>query len=46
VQNQLMRWLILERVWYCGCCCGCGFKKVILEKILLVEVGLEKYMFG
>jgi len=20
----------LERVWYCGCCCGCGLKKVVL----------------
>jgi len=19
-----------ECVWYCGCCCGCGFKKVVL----------------
>jgi hypothetical protein len=20
----------LECVWYCGCCCGCGLKKVVL----------------
>jgi hypothetical protein len=20
----------LEPVWYCGCCCGCGLKKVVL----------------
>jgi hypothetical protein len=19
-----------ERVWYCGCCCGCGLKKIVL----------------
>jgi len=35
-----------ECVWYCGSCCGCNFKKVILEKVLLVEVNLEKYMCG
>jgi hypothetical protein len=29
-------------VWYCGCCCGCGLKKVVLKKVLLVEVGLKK----
>jgi len=33
-------------VWYCGSCCGCGLKKVVLQKVLLVEVSLEKYMFG
>jgi hypothetical protein len=35
-----------EYVWYCGSCCDCGLKKVVLLKVLLVEVGLEKYMFG
>jgi hypothetical protein len=35
-----------ECVWYCGSCCGCGLKKVVSEKVLLVEVGLKKYMFG
>jgi hypothetical protein len=24
------RLLDLERVWYCGCYCGCSFKKVVL----------------
>jgi hypothetical protein len=37
---------LLECVWYCGSCCGCGLKKVVLQKVLLVEVSLEKYMFG
>jgi hypothetical protein len=32
----------LEGDWYCGCCCGCGLKKVVLKKVLLVEVGLKK----
>jgi len=27
-------------------CCGCGLKKIVSEKVLLVEVGLKKYMFG
>jgi hypothetical protein len=22
--------IILECVWYCGSCCGCGLKKVVL----------------
>jgi hypothetical protein len=29
-------------VWYCGSCCGCGLKKIVLEKALLVEVSLKK----
>jgi len=42
-------WAPLLRVWYYGSCCG--LKKVVLKiyvvlKVLLVEVGLEKYMFG
>jgi hypothetical protein len=35
-----------ECVWYCGSCCGYGLKKVVSKKVLLVEVGLKKYMFG
>jgi hypothetical protein len=27
-------------VWYCGSFYGCGLKKVILQKIFLVKVGL------
>jgi hypothetical protein len=27
-------------VWYCGSFCGCDLKKIILKKILLVEVDL------
>jgi len=38
--------VVKECVWYCGSCCGCGLKKVVLKKVLLVVVGLEKYMFG
>jgi hypothetical protein len=34
--------LDLERVWYCGSCCGYGLKKVVLKKVLLVVVGLKK----
>jgi hypothetical protein len=34
--------VILECVWYCGSCCGCGLKKVVLKKVLLVVVGLKK----
>ena len=29
-----------ESVWYCGSFCGCDLKKVVLQKVLLVEVGL------
>jgi len=32
----------LECVWYCGSYCGCGLKKVVLKKVLLVVVGLKK----
>jgi len=31
-----------ECVWYCGSCCGCGLKKIVLKKVLLVVVGLKK----
>jgi len=31
-----------ECVWYCGSCCGCSLKKVILKKVFLVVVGLKK----
>ena len=27
-------------VWYCGSFYNCGLKKVILQKVFLVEVGL------
>jgi hypothetical protein len=32
----------IECVWYCGSCCGCDLKKVVLKKVLLVVVGLKK----
>jgi hypothetical protein len=35
-----------ECVWYCGSCCGCDLKKVVLKKVLLVVVDLKKYVFG
>jgi hypothetical protein len=31
-----------ECVWYCGSYCGCGLKKIVLKKVLLVVVGLKK----
>jgi hypothetical protein len=31
-----------ECVWYCGSCCSCGLKKIVLKKALLVVVGLKK----
>jgi hypothetical protein len=46
MNSNLCFFLLLECVWYCGSCCGCGLKKVVLKKVLLVVVGLEKYMFG
>jgi hypothetical protein len=38
----LLELLVSGCVWYCGSYCGCGLKKVVLKKVLLVVVGLKK----
>jgi len=36
---------IIGGVWYCGDCYDCNLKKIVLLKVFLVVIDLEKYMF-